>query len=130
MHPVMMDRLIDPIRRALESKDIDAFAELYAEQAVLEELSHLDPPAHPHVTEGREAIRDRLRQDFLHDPISGWARQLESAEIVDAVETEDALAFTEIRTYAAGDKVVAQHLAHKEAGQIARDRVVIAWDAQ
>ena len=36
-----MDRLIDPIRRALESKDIDALAELYAEQAVLEELSHL-----------------------------------------------------------------------------------------
>ena len=25
---------------------------------------------------------------------------------------------------------IAQHLAHKEAGQIARDRVVIAWDAQ
>ena len=40
-----------------------------------------------------------------------------------------ALAFIELRTYAAGDKAVAQHLAHKHGGRIDRDRVVIAWDA-
>ena len=124
------DRLIDTIREALQNKDIEAFADLYTEQAVLEELSHLNPPSHPIVVEGREAIRERLQQDLLHDPVSGWARQLESAEIIDAVETDDALAFTEVRTYAAGDKVVAQHLAHKEAGRISRDRVLIAWDVQ
>ena len=38
------------------------------------------------------------------------------------------MAFTEVRTYVAGDKVLAQHLAQKEGGKIARDRVVVAWD--
>ena len=45
------------------------------------------------------------------------------------MRTGDALAFTEVRTYAAGDKVLAQHLAHKHGGRIERDRMVIAWDA-
>jgi hypothetical protein len=82
------------------------------------------------VVEGREAIRERFKSEILHDPVSGWARQLESAEVIDAVETEDAIAFIEVRTYAAGDKVVSQHLAHKRDGLIERDRVVVVWDAK
>lgn len=127
--PEQGSSLIDPIRRALESKDIEAFAGLYAEGAVFEEMSSLNPPAHPLVREGREAILEHFQNTILRDPISGWARHLQSAEIVDAIETDEALAFTEVRTYAAGDKVVAQHLAHKRQGRIERDRVVVAWDA-
>lgn len=122
--------LSDDIRRALEKKDIEALADLYDEQAVLEEISTLSPPSHPAKIEGREAILERLRQEMLHDPVSGWTRQLESAEIVDLIETDDALAYTEVRTYAAGDKVIAQHLAHKRDGRIERERVVVAFDAQ
>lgn len=120
--------LTDELRRVLEKKDIDALADLYDERAVLEELSSLSPPSHPMVVEGREAIRDRLRQEMLHDPVSGWTRQLESAEVVDVIETDDSIAFTEVRTYAAGDKVVAQHLAHKREGRIDHDRVLLAFD--
>jgi hypothetical protein len=114
----------------MESKDIEAFAGVYAEEARLEEVSSLNPPAHPLLVEGREAILERFRNEILHDPISGWARNLESAQVIDAIETEDALAFTEVRTYAAGDKVVAQHFAHKRQGRIERDRVVVAFDAE
>ncbi len=121
--------LLDRIRRALEDKDLDALAGLYTEDATLEEVSSLSPPSHPTVARGREAILRRLRQEMLHDPVSGWARNLTSATVLDGLETEDALAFTELRTYAAGDRAMAQHLAHKHGGRIDRDRLVIAWDA-
>jgi len=121
--------LIDEIRRALTDNDLEAFAGLYAEDATLEEVSSLSPPAHPTVVHGREAILQRLRDEILRDPVSGWARQIESTKVIDELETDDAVAFTEVRTYAAGDKVLAQHLAHKQNGRIAHDRLVIAWDA-
>ena len=121
--------LLDRIRRALEDQDLDGLAALYAEDATLEEVSNLSPPSHPSVTQGREAILARLKREMLHDPVSGWSRQLSSATLVDGLETEDALAYTEVRTYAAGDKALAQHVAHKHGGRIDRDRVVLAWDA-
>jgi SnoaL-like domain len=121
--------LLDRIRRALEDKDLDALASLYAEDATLEEVSSLSPPSHPAVAEGREAILRRLRQEMLHDPVSGWSRQLTSATVLDGIETDDGVAFTELRTYAAGDKALAQHLAHKHGGRIDKDRLVIAWDS-
>ncbi len=120
--------LLSRLRAALESKDIEAYARLYAEDAILEEVSALTPPAHPQVTHGREAIQERLHKDLLEDPVSGWARRIEKSEIVDAIETPDGLAFTELRTYVAGDRVIAQHLARKEHGLITHDRMVIAWD--
>ncbi len=121
--------ILERIRRALADKDLDALAALYAEDATLEEVSSLSPPSHPLVVRGREAILTRLREEILRDPVSGWSRNLESAAILDAVETDDAIAFTELRTYAAGDKALAHHVAHKHAGRIDRDRMVIAWDA-
>ena len=125
----LLSPLLDRIRRALEEKDLDALAALYAEDATLEEVSSLSPPSHPLVAQGRAAILKRLRQEMLHDPISGWSRNLTSATLLDGLETEDALAYTEVRTYAAGDKAMAQHVAHKHGGRIDRDRLVIAWDA-
>ena len=121
--------LLDRIQRALEGSDIEALADLYAEDATLEEISSLSPPSHPTLVRGREAILGRLRDEILRDPISGWTRQIEKSTLLDGFETDDAVAFTELRTYAAGDKVVAQHLAHKRGGRIDRDRMVIAWDA-
>jgi hypothetical protein len=121
--------LLDRIQKALVDKDLDALAALYAEDATLEEVSSLNPPSRPRVSRGREAILTRLRQEMLHDPVSGWSRRLASATLIDGVETDEALAFTELRTYAAGDKAMAQHLAHKHGGRIERDRLVIAWDS-
>lgn len=121
--------LLDRIRRALDGADFDALADLYAEDATLEEISSLSPPSHPTVVRGRDAVVGRLREETMRDPVSGWARQLQKITLLDGFETDDALAFTELRTYAAGDKVVAQHVAHKHGGRIDRDRMVIAWDA-
>jgi len=121
--------LLDRIQRALEAGDLPALAELYAEDATLEEISSLSPPSHPATVRGRGAILARLRDEILRDPVSGWARQLESSTLLDGLETDEGVAFTELRTYAAGDKVIAQHLAHKHGGRIDRDRMVIAWDA-
>jgi hypothetical protein len=121
--------LLDRIQRALEEGDVDALGDLYAEDATLEEISSRSPPSHPTVVRGREAILGRIRAEILRDPVSGWVRQIQSSTLLDGFETDEAIAFTELRTYAAGDKVVAQHVAHKHGGRIDRDRMVIAWDA-
>jgi len=122
--------LIDRIRSALESRNAEALADIYAEDAIIEEVSGLHPPAHPVVVRGHKAILERLRGDFSIDAVGGWHRRIENMTIIDEVETAEAIAFTEVRTYAAGDKVVTQHMAHKENGRITHDRLVIARDAE
>lgn len=122
--------LLAEITRALKGQDIEALSLLYAEDAVIEEVSSLHPPAHPNVTTGRQAILERLKNEHFRDPVSGWERQLDATEILDGIETDDGLAFMEVRVYAAGDRVFAQHLARKENGLIGHDRVVVVWDAK
>ncbi len=122
------DPIMDELRRALATQDFDALAGLYAEDATLEEVSSISPPTHPLVVHGREAIRQHLRDQILRDPISGWRRQIQESTVVDGLETEDGIAFTEERVYAAGDKAIAHHLARKRDGRIVHDRLVVAWD--
>ncbi|MGK3973229.1 hypothetical protein WMF38_16145 [Sorangium sp. So ce118] len=124
------DGLLAEIDRALKGRDIEALSRIYAEDAVIEEISGRNPPAHPSVTSGRHAIMERLKNELFRDPVSGWARQLDSTEILDGIETDDGLAFMEVRVYAAGDRVVAQHLARKKNGLIVHDRVAVVWDAE
>ncbi|WP_437309095.1 hypothetical protein [Sorangium sp. So ce388] len=124
------DGLLAEIDRALKGRDIEALSRIYAEDAVIEEMSSRNPPAHPSVTSGRHAIMERLKNELFRDPVSGWSRQLDSTEILDGVETDEGLAFMEVRVYAAGDRVVAQHLARKKNGLIVHDRVAVVWDAE
>ncbi|WP_437691286.1 hypothetical protein [Sorangium sp. So ce176] len=124
------DGLLAEIERALRGRDIEALSRIYAEDAVIEEVSNRNPPAHPSVTSGRQAILEHLKNELFRDPISGWERQLDATEIVDGIETDEGLAFMEVRVYAAGDRVVAQHLARKKDGLIGHDRVVVVWDAK
>lgn len=122
--------VIEAIRQALSSKNLEELAGLYAEDATLEEVSSLNPPAHPKVMKGREEILKRFQEEILRDPVSGWKRQVDKTEILDEIETEESLAFTEVRTYVAGDKAIAQHVARKKNGQIVYDRIVVVWDAE
>jgi hypothetical protein len=78
---------------------------------------------------GRSAILERLRNELLRDPVSGWERQLTRAEIVEAVETEGALAYVEVWRFLAGDTVLAHHFARVRDGRIEHDRVLVAWDS-
>jgi hypothetical protein len=64
------------------------------------------------------------------DPVGGWHREVASTSIIDEMETEEAIAFTEVRTYKAGDKVITQHIAHKREGRIQHDRLVVARDSE
>lgn len=121
---------MDRIRRALENRDAEALADVYADDATIEEVSSLHPPAHPVIVRGHKAILERLRGDFSIDAVGGWHRRIDNLAIVDEVETAEAIAFTEVRTYAAGDKVITQHMAHKVNGRIAHDRLVIARDSE
>ena len=66
----------------------------------------------------------------IDDRTPKLAVDIVAVELEAVIETEDALAFTEVRTYAAGDKVMAQHIARKRGGLIERDRVLVAWDAE
>lgn len=120
--------LMDQLRSALAAQDFDALANLFAEDATIEEVSSINPPAHPLVVRGREAIGKHLREEALRDPISGWKRQLQKSSVLGGLETEEAIAFTEERVYAAGDKAIAQHVAQKRGGAIVHDRIVVAWD--
>ncbi|HRI67987.1 MAG TPA: hypothetical protein PK156_27310 [Polyangium sp.] len=124
--PFVMER----IRWALENRDAEALANVYAEDAVIEEISSLHPPAHPVIVRGRKALLERFKGDFSVDAVGGWHRRIDNLAIVDAVETTESIAFTEVRTYAAGDKVITQHMAHKVGGRITHDRLVIARDSE
>ena len=124
--PFVMER----IRWALENRDAEALADIYADDAVIEEISSLHPPAHPVLVRGRKALLERFKKDFSVDAVGGWHRSIDNLAIVDAVETAESIAFTEVRTYAAGDKVITQHMAHKVGGQITHDRLVIARDSE
>ena len=119
---------MDLLRIALDAQDFEALGRLYAEDATLEEVSSISPPGHPLVVRGRDAIRQHLQDEILRDPVSGWRRQIQKSAVVDGLETDDAIAFTEERIYAAGDKVIAQHVARKRGGRIVHDRLVVAWD--
>jgi ketosteroid isomerase-like protein len=129
-HPEDPPFVMERIRRALENRDAEALTELYTEDAIIEEVSNLHPPAHPVIVQGRKAILERLRDDFSVDAVGGWHRRVQSTAIIDEMETRDAIAFTEVRTYAAGDKVVTQHIAHKVNGLLSHDRLVIARDSE
>jgi len=122
--------LMHRIRQALENRDAEALANLYTDDAVIEEVSNLHPPAHPVIIRGHKAILERLRGDFSIDAVGGWHRRIDNLAILDEVETADAIAYTEVRTYAAGDKVVTQHMARKINGRIVQDRLVIARDSE
>ena len=88
---------------------------------------------HPHTlvtTDGSEFELDAIVFATGFTPTDPpIARQIQRAAVLDAVETDDAIAFTEERTYEAGDKVLAQHVARKRGGRIAFDRLLLAWDA-
>jgi hypothetical protein len=122
--------ILDQLRQALESRNVEALANLYSEDAVLEEVSALNPPAHPLVVKGREAILKRLQETFTVDAVGGWHRDLKETVIIDAIETDDAIAFTEVHTYEAGDKVFMQYIGHKRGGLVERARLVVARDSE
>lgn len=105
-------------KRAAESNDDRALAELYADDAEMIDVNRRTPPASPERVHGRDAIRTRMdavSKELVH-------------QIADPVLDDDKMAFSESCEYPNGQKVFAIHLCQLRQGKIAREVITEAWD--
>jgi ketosteroid isomerase-like protein len=110
----------DALRRAFSHRDTEALLALYADDATVEVVDHLNPPSAPRVIRGREQLRAHLDDVFARD----------MTHTVDIAATApDALGYVLRCTYADGTKVVCAATAELRDGRIAREVGVQAWDA-
>ena len=110
---------LEALTRAIEARDADAIAALYAEGATVTLLDRDNPPSSPQVMSGREEIRTYFRD------ICG--RNLDH-EVRDAVVDEHGLAFTQHCRYPDGSRVVCSAVGVVEGGLIVRQTIVQTWD--
>ena len=110
---------LEALTRAIEARDADAIAALYAEGATVTLLDRDNPPSSPQVMSGREEIRAYFRE------ICG--RNLDH-EVRDAVADEHGLAFTQHCRYPDGSRVVCSAVGVVEGGLIVRQTIVQTWD--
>ncbi len=111
---------LEALRHGMESRDADALAALFAEDAELVEIDHDHPPAAPRTLRGREAIAEHLRDVYSRDMTHHLQRPVLSAE---------RLAYTEACRYSDGTNVLCMATADLDADQrITRQVAVTAWD--
>jgi ketosteroid isomerase-like protein len=106
-------------RDATESRDADALAALYADDAVMIEYDMRNPPSSPMKLEGKEDI------EFMVRDICG--REM-THEIGDEVIGEDRFSFTELCEYPDGNLVFSAMVCDLNDGKIARQVGLQAWD--
>ena len=106
------------LKRAVEGRDAQALADMYADDAVLV-IDHDNPPSSPRRLAGKAAISshfgDVCGRDMTH-----------LIEI--AIATGNRLAFTQSCTYPDGTKVFCSAMLDLKSGRIARQTVIQAWD--
>jgi ketosteroid isomerase-like protein len=110
----------DAFRRAFSDRDADALLALYADDASVELVDHLNQPSTPRRIRGREELGAHLRDVF--------AREMTHAVDIVAVAA-DALGYVVRCTYPDGTKVVCAATAELRDGRIVREVGVQAWDA-
>jgi hypothetical protein len=110
---------ITALTRAIEARDADTIASLYAEDATLTLLDRDHPPSDPQVLSGREDIGTYYRD------ICG--RNMEH-QVRDAVSTGTGLAYTQHCRYPDGARVVCTTVATVKDGLIASQTGVQVWD--
>jgi ketosteroid isomerase-like protein len=110
----------DALRRAYSDRDVAAVLALYADDATVEVVDHLNQPSAPRRISGREELRAHLEDVFARD----------MTHVVDIVAAApDALGFVLRCAYADGTKVVCAATAELRDGRIVREVGVQAWDA-
>ena len=107
------------LTQAIEARDADTIAALYAEGATVTLLDRDNPPSRPLLMSGREAVRDYFRD------VCG--RNMEH-QVRDAVADQGGLAFTQHCRYPDGNRVVCAAVATLEDGFIVRQTIVQTWD--
>src|SRR6516164_11296859 len=107
------------LKRAVEGRDAQALADMYADDAVMLVINHDNPPSSPRRLAGKAAISsyfgDVCGRDMTH-----------LIEI--AIATGNRLAFTQSCTYPDGTKVFCSAMLDLKGGRIARQTVIQAWD--
>jgi ketosteroid isomerase-like protein len=107
------------LKRAVEARDAEALAGMYADDALLLVIDRDNPPSSPRRLTGKAAIAsyfsDVCGRDMTH-------------MIENGVASGNRLAFTQSCTYADGTKVFCSAMLDLKGGKIAQQTVVQAWD--
>jgi ketosteroid isomerase-like protein len=107
------------IKRAVEGRNAQALADMYAEDALMLVIDHDNPPSNPRRLQGKDAIAgyfsDVCDRDMTH-------------MIENGVAAGNRLAFTQCCTYPDGTKVFCSAMLDLKAGKIAQQTVIQAWD--
>ena len=110
---------VEALRQGLEEKDAARLASLFADDAVLQTVSHAHPPASPLRIEGRAAIEAYFRQ--MPQEISVAVEQVVAG-------TDGRVVVGTVCRYPDGKQVCSAGLATPEEGKIARLELIEAWD--
>src|SRR6201986_298493 len=101
----------DALRRAFADRDAEALLALYADEATLEVVDHLNQPSAPPLIRGREELRAHVSDVFGRD----------MTHAVDIVACAPyALGYVVRCTYADGTKVICAATAEVRHGRIVR----------
>lgn len=109
---------LEAYRAAMETKQLEAVDNAYAEDAVVLTYSERNRPSSATEVRGRDAIRAQLE-----GMPEGLTHRIESD-----VVGQDALAFTLVCDYPTGEKVVACCICTVQDGKIAHQVGVETWD--
>jgi nuclear transport factor 2 (NTF2) superfamily protein len=109
----------ETLRRAIEGRDADALAGLYADDAEILTVNRNTTPSSPQVLRGKEEISEYLRDVFGRE----MTHRVESE-----VFGEGRIAFTEACEYPDGTRVLGAATLELRDGRIARQVNVEAWD--
>jgi hypothetical protein len=110
---------LDRLKRAIEERDASTQLALYAQNAEVTLVDRVARPGSPRVLHGREEIRswieDVCGRDMTH-------------RVQHAVQDANGAAFTETCRYPDGANVLCATVLETEAGLVARQIAVQAWD--
>jgi ketosteroid isomerase-like protein len=107
------------LKRAVEGRDAEALAAMYADNAVMLVIDHDNPPSNPRRLAGKAAI-----SSYFSDVCARDVAHL----IENAIAAGSRLAFTQSCTYADGTKVFCAAMLDLKGGKIAQHTVIQAWD--
>jgi ketosteroid isomerase-like protein len=111
---------IPTLRRAIEARDGETLASLYADDAVLRIVDQEHPPSRPNEINGRDAIAA-----YYADVCGRTMTHRVDAAVADG----DRLAFTQTCTYPDGKRVCFATMLELVGGTIVRQTAIQAWDA-
>jgi ketosteroid isomerase-like protein len=111
---------VSDLRHAIEGHDARVLSGLYADDAVMRIIDRDNPPSKPRELRGKAAIAA-----YYDDVCSRAMTHKVEAGVADG----DRLAFTQACAYPDGTRVFCSAMIELEAGKIARQTNVQAWDS-